>query len=228
MIVLLTTVSLFGPANSAIAQVSNSPTSTPLQTPTIDPSASPTPSLSFDPSTVPLPNLSIQETEKGITCAMAPNPSSLDQSGVTGTHWRLTQQGNGSSQILDEFDLAIGVQSNGDSIVTQQKNGATAAVLTSTGVIDYGYILLSQIKGNFYQCSVAFKVKAGTGRYISVTQESTFSTLNFVKVVEPSPTSSIKSTVKKKSPVSIACVRGKSVKVVKAVNPKCPKGYKRK
>lgn len=95
----------------------------------------------------------------------------------------------------------------------------------------FGYYFKSQIKDHQYQCSVAILANETVGEFIFVYSNAKFSGKDY-KVVEntvledspPTPiTPSNKGTKK-----TIICQKGSSLRKVIAINPKCPKGYKKK
>ena len=195
------------------------PTQSPQTNPSPNPSTAitPSPGATFDIATAPLISPKIEELKNGISCSLAYSQQGLTQYQITGTHWRITMGGNGTSSIIDEFDQPLGVQSNGDDIITKLNNGFSAAVLGKDGVLSYGYTVANQIVDKTYQCSAAVNLKNGTGRYLSATQTATFSTVN----LQPIP-----GTKKVSSSKSLKCSKGSSIKLIKGLNPKCPSGYK--
>lgn|GEM_PF-5772013 len=201
------------------ANGSTNPTQVPQTSPSASatPMVSPTPGATFDIATAPLISPTIQETKNGISCSLAYSQQGLSQYQITGTHWRITMGGNGTSSIIDEFDQPLGVHPNGDSIITKLNNGFSAAVLAKDGTLSYGYTVANQIVDKSYQCSTAINLKNGTGRYLSATYTATFSTANLIL---------IPGTKKLNISKSLKCSNGRSTKLVKGTNPKCPSGYK--
>ena len=201
------------------ANGSTNPTQVPQTSPSASatPMVSPTPGATFDIATAPLISPTIQETKNGISCSLAYSQQGLSQYQITGTHWRITMGGNGTSSIIDEFDQPLGVHPNGDSIITKLNNGFSAAVLAKDGTLSYGYTVANQIVDKSYQCSTAINLKNGTGRYLSATYTATYSTANLIL---------IPGTKKLNISKSLKCSNGRSTKLVKGTNPKCPSGYK--
>jgi hypothetical protein len=196
-------------------------------TPTATPTPSPTATPTTDPNTInpsiPFTKVIFGAEPSGILACNSYDftPSAVSSFGIIGTHWRFsTDNTAGEIVILDEFDMGLGVQTNGDSIRKTLTNGSNIALLIN-GDVFYGYSPRNQIKGAGYQCSVAVRTSSGIGRYATQIAFSTVDSKDFSVVTQPIPkTGSMKV-------ISVTCVKGKSTKIVKGLNPQCPTGYKK-
>lgn len=187
------------------------------------PSPVATPSPVVTASEIPLTAVSFSDSNGNLVCVINDSTSTaVKTNGITGSHWRISSNVGGNT-ILDEYDLGLGVQANGDAIRSYTANGAKISMLYADGVIRYAYSLRNQAAGVGYECSVAVNTDHGTGRYISkdLIAQQTVVNFNVVKVSPLSP-----SKVAKK--VAIICTNGKVTKKVTAFKPVCAKGYKRK
>ncbi len=185
------------------------------------PTPTPTPTSTSDPNTInpsiPFTKVTLIADSSGLLACNSPDftPSAVSTFGIIGTHWRFsTNNTAGEDVVLDEFDMGLGVQPNGDSIRKTLTNGESIALLIN-GDVYYGYALRNQIKGAGYKCSVAVRTSNGIGRYSTQIVFSSINSKDFTAVK--------KSSLKK----SITCTKGKLSKKVKGTKPKCPTGYKK-
>ena len=182
-----------------------------------------TPSPVVTPSEIPLTDISFNDSNGNLVCVMNDFTSAaVKTNGITGTHWRISSNVSGNT-ILDEYDLGLGVQANGDAIRSYTANGGKISMLYSDGVIRYAYSLRNQTAGIGYECSVAVNTDHGTGRYISkdlIAQQNVVD-FNVTKTSQTTP-----SKVEKKR--TITCVKGKMTKRVTAFIPVCTNGYRKK
>ena len=206
---------------SNILQVTGVLTATPgavfTPLPTITPSV---PSLPLD---IPLTDVSFIDIGGNLGCLVNDFTKSAVQTyGITGTHWRISTT-TGDNSILDEYDLGLGVQPNGDPIRSFTPNGYKVSRLSPDGNVSYSYFLRNQKVGFWYECSVAVRTDHGIGRYISedLISKQNVANFNVVKVSK-----SIPLRVEKKE--TINCIKGKTTQRVIGLKPSCPEGYKKK
>jgi hypothetical protein len=187
------------------------------------PSPVATPSPVVTPSEIPLTAVSFSDSNGNLVCVINDFTSdAVKTNGITGSHWRISSNVGGNT-ILDEYDLGLGVQPNGDAIRSYTANGGKISMLYADGVIRYAYSLRNQTAGIGYECSVAVNTDHGTGRYISKDLIAQQNVVNF-NVTKTSQTTPSK--VEKKR--TITCVKGKLTKRVTAFIPVCTNGYRKK
>ena len=189
--------------------------------------ATPSPVATSSPpiatSEIPLTDISFNDSNGNLLCIMNDfTAAAVRTYGISGTHWRISSYIGGNT-ILDEYDLELGVQPNGDAIRSYTANGGKISMLYADGVIRYAYSLRNQTAGIGYECSAAVNTNHGTGRYISKDLIAQQNVVNF-NVIKTSPSSP--SRVEKKN--TIRCVRGILIKRVTAFNPVCTNGYRKK
>jgi len=98
---------------------------------------------------------------------------------------------------------------------------ASIAVTSAEGEQKVATTVLNEKNGWLYLAADGFSFSASTIK-IKLTQEKP-------KEVVPSPAPSVSPTVTKAVAMkSIKCLKGKTLKTVKGINPKCPAGYKQK
>jgi hypothetical protein len=98
---------------------------------------------------------------------------------------------------------------------------ASIAVTSAEGEQKVATTVLNEKNGWLYLAAYGFSFSASTIK-IKLTQEKP-------KEVVPSPAPSVSPTVTKAVAMkSIKCLKGKTLKTVKGINPKCPAGYKQK
>jgi hypothetical protein len=185
--------------------------------------------------------LSITAVNSGVlTCSLGDSTSQAVQNyGVTGTDWTITEDGNVIDQKLN-FPLAT------DAVTLYPASRGTFAsgLFASSPYRVYGYSFRSQKKGSTYSCSVQVHSTFGVGGAATVSQVATVSASDFTAIGDPSPTATPTPTTSPSAvpsdtptptasatPLSsklqtIYCLKSKSLKKITGKSPKCPSGYK--
>lgn len=101
---------------------------------------------------------------------------------------------------------------------SQAPIGATISIVSETGEPNVATTLVREKDGFLNLAAYNFTFSSPTVR-VKLTQEA-------VAPPTPSPVATVKPAAAKKA--TITCVKGKTSKKVTAVNPTCPKGYKKK
>jgi hypothetical protein len=96
--------------------------------------------------------------------------------------------------------------------------GATISIVSETGEPNIATTLVREKDGFLNLAAYNFTFSSPTVR-VKLTQEA-------APAPTPSPVATVKPATAKKA--TITCVKGKTSKKVTAVNPVCPKGYKKK
>jgi hypothetical protein len=94
---------------------------------------------------------------------------------------------------------------------------ATVSITSDNGEANTATTLISEKNGWLKLAAYGFTFSSPTVR-VKLTQEAVAPT--------PSPSPTVKPVIAKKT--TITCVKGKTIKKVTAIKPKCPTGYKKK
>lgn len=124
----------------------------------------------------------------------------------------------GTYNLIINNDVARCIYSFTDAPI-----GATISVLASDGTNRVATTLVTQDKTYLKLQAAGFTFSDPTVR-VKITQESAAPAPTPSTASSPTPTPVISSKVKS----TISCVRGKTIKKVTAINPKCPTGYKKR
>lgn len=151
--------------------------------------------------------------------------------GITGSDWVISEDGS----VIDTYEN-LPLSTSDQLVFYTLKHGViSVGKNAAAGIRLYSYSVANQKKGSTYTCKVAIHALTGAGMPSDVSAVAPVATNHFdvvtdVQTPSPSPTASATphptTAPTQKKLKTIYCLKGKTLKLVKAATPKCPNGYK--